>query len=350
MKELIKYKYYKQQSLYLIFLFIPFIWSCTPAMRSTYFMVKGESAQFHDKNANAALEYYESAIKEDPNSARAYARAGWILYYSKKDYNKSIDYFSKALSIKHSLGKDRNLYIYSGLWDAYYRKYNWNEAVKYGKKALEVNPNGKDTHNILNGVGYSLMNLGDFHSALKYFYQSIKENKDNKYIYRNIAFCYLNMGNPNKGLETLNKALVISPDDTILRSARAWYYVLIGEPEKALEDSIKLFETGPADLEKNFSNVFHIRGRIYLDLGEYNKAIEYFKISGEREFYIFVDRGLAYLRSGSYKKATKNYKVALQLPNPWKLTFEGKQYINRLSLLKAEINAIKTITEKTIDE
>lgn len=350
MNQLIKHPYYKHLKWYLIFLLIPFIGSCTPAMRATYSMIKGESAQFDAKNINEALEYYERAILEDPNHARAYARAGWLWYESKKDSDKAIDYFGKALSINDSLGKDKFLYIYKGLWGAYYRKNNWRETVNNGKKALEVNPNEKDTPHVLNGIGYSLMNLGDFQSALKYFQQAINKNKDYKYPYGNLAFYYLNTGNPKKGLEILNQALMISPDDSILLNARAWYYVLTGEPEKALEDCKKLIQAGPADVEKNFSNVFHIRGRIYLESGEFNKAIEDLKASGEKKIFIYIDRGLAHLRSGSYEKATDDYNAARKLPNPWRLSFEGKQYINRLSLLGKELNEIKTITEKIITD
>ncbi len=187
MNQLIKHPHYKHLKWYLIFLLIPFIGSCTPAMRATYSMTKGESAQFDAKNINEALEYYERAILEDPNHARAYARAGWLWYESKKNSDKAIDYFGKALSINDSLGKDKFLYIYKGLWGAYYRKNNWRETVNYGKKALEVNPNEKDTPHVLNGIGYSLMNLGDFQSALKYFHQAINKNKAYKIGYQRVV-------------------------------------------------------------------------------------------------------------------------------------------------------------------
>ncbi|HLD16071.1 MAG TPA: glycosyltransferase [Candidatus Nanoarchaeia archaeon] len=93
-----------------------------------------KGADFFKKKQLDYLELYEKDIESYPNKVRAYRHMGNIYYTYKKDYDKAIENFNKALNINPN---DPRAYL--GLGWCYMAKKDSKMAVNAFKKALEIN-------------------------------------------------------------------------------------------------------------------------------------------------------------------------------------------------------------------
>jgi tetratricopeptide (TPR) repeat protein len=56
----------------------------------------------YNKQAEKAIEYWEEAVKNEPNLAMAYRNLGWGYYRHYKDFQKAIPYYEKAITLDNS--------------------------------------------------------------------------------------------------------------------------------------------------------------------------------------------------------------------------------------------------------
>ena len=85
-----------------------------------------------------SLVYYEKTAElEHPSVARTYYDMAWV-YYEQGLYEKSIEYYEKALEL-HPNYSD----TYQNMGYAYLRMKDYENSIKYLKKAIELNPKSK---------------------------------------------------------------------------------------------------------------------------------------------------------------------------------------------------------------
>lgn len=95
---------------------------------------KGEK-EYSDKNYEKAIEYYSKAISIDPNFVKAYSKRGGV-YGMLERYNEAIADFTKAISI------DPNFkWAYFGRGFAYTCLEKYNEAIADYTKTVSIDPN-----------------------------------------------------------------------------------------------------------------------------------------------------------------------------------------------------------------
>jgi tetratricopeptide (TPR) repeat protein len=82
-----------------------------------------------------AIEYYEKAIKIDPNFAEAYNQLGLTYQANQAKPSEIAWYFKTATEINPSYAE-----AYENLGKAYYGMGDFDHAEEYCKKALEINP------------------------------------------------------------------------------------------------------------------------------------------------------------------------------------------------------------------
>jgi len=89
----------------------------------------------HQQTAlNAALKYYERAMKADPLYADAENNIGTI-WYQRKKYGKAIKAYQKAITIRADMAV-----LYSNLGYAYFGEKKYEEAISSFRQALAIDP------------------------------------------------------------------------------------------------------------------------------------------------------------------------------------------------------------------
>ncbi|MBI4647512.1 MAG: tetratricopeptide repeat protein [Bacteroidia bacterium] len=140
-------------------------------------------------------------------------------YKNQGNYDKSIEYFFKAIKIAKDLN-DKNIIAdcYNSLGDSYYYQGNYSQAIVYNQKALKIMEQMKDKP----GMTGLYINIGRIHheqrnylQALEYYEKALKISEEYGNIQR-IGECYKCMGNicldegdANNAIEHYNKALKI---------------------------------------------------------------------------------------------------------------------------------------------
>ena len=106
-----------------------------------------------------AIDYFEAAIKKDPNNATLYNKIG-ISELMVQRFREAGKHFETAIK------KDRKLAeAYNNLGVVNYERKKYRGAIKHYKKALEIDPDSASFHS----------NLGAAYFAQKKFEQATKE-------------------------------------------------------------------------------------------------------------------------------------------------------------------------------
>jgi len=89
----------------------------------------------HQQTAlNAALKYYERAMKADPLYADAENNIGTI-WYQRKKYGKAIKAYQKAIAMRNDMAV-----LYSNLGYAYFGEKKYEESISSFRQALALDP------------------------------------------------------------------------------------------------------------------------------------------------------------------------------------------------------------------
>ncbi|VVH59001.1 TPR domain protein, putative component of TonB system [uncultured Gammaproteobacteria bacterium] len=119
--------------------------------------------------------------------------------------------------------------------------------------------------------------------------------------------------NHTRKIEICTQIIKLDPKNYMYFKNRGDTYIDLGEYQKAVNDYDQVITLNPED-----STIFKNRGFAYINLGEYQKAIKDFnqaiKLDPENST-IFNNRGFAYINLGEYQKAIKDFNQAIKL-NP----------------------------------
>jgi len=223
-----------------------------------------------EKDLWKSIEYFEEAIRMDPDYAQAYAglaEAFTILrnwgYYSAKEANqKAKEYAHKALSIDN---KSAAAYSVLGLESLEY-EYNWEAAEEYFKKAISLNPNYATAH----------------------------------HWYANILARW---GRHDEAMEQMLRALKLDPLSLVINVALALNYYYVGRYDEAIEQSRKSLE-----LDKNFLAAYFVLYLCYVEKGMIQEAYEAF-----RQVMILDEKTSIYVEELDHVCKTSGYEVC----NTW---------------------------------
>ncbi len=124
---------------YCIILLFLLIWSypCFAA-----FSLKNNKGNkiFEKGKYKKALKKYMDAQMENPESPVLHYNMGNV-YYKQKQYNKAIEEYNKAISIKDSKSR-AEIYYNSG--NSHFKMNNYPQSIEFYKKTLEINPHDQD--------------------------------------------------------------------------------------------------------------------------------------------------------------------------------------------------------------
>lgn len=183
------------------------------------------------------LQYYKKAeddflkvVKIENNNSKAYYGLG-LCYYYMKEYEKSLENYSKSLEIKQSADTKfaiSNVYIkmkkyrqaitnlneliikepnyvdaYNNRGVCYLELKEFKLSIKDFSSALKINPNQQ---NSLYNRGYAYFLNGELDKAINDLKNSINKNDDNSYPYYYLGIVYFSQGLHENGCIQWRKA------------------------------------------------------------------------------------------------------------------------------------------------
>ena len=269
-----------------------------------------------------AIALLEKRITQKPSPAD-YNTLG-IFYYEKKDAEKAIQAFEKALHIApyHKAAR-RNLHqlLRSKGFKALASK-NFETATTTFERVLQMEPLDAPTYQLM-GNGYA--QAGQFEKAIRYYQKAIDLNPVDALTQQNFAQCYNNYGvslrNREKwdeAIDAYRNALRLMPtlqiartnlSDAFTRKANA--HSEASELDEAVEAYLELQKLHPHEM-----HIRNLLGELYLEKGDYADALSVFQHvyntdpNAEHALHNLIAAYHHYARSLS---DTEDYTTAIQL-------------------------------------
>ena len=269
-----------------------------------------------------AIALLEKRITQKP-SPTDYNTLG-IFYYEKKDAEKAIQAFEKALHIApyHKAAR-RNLHqlLRAKGFKALASK-DFETAATAFERVLQMEPLDAPTYQLM-GNGYA--QAGQFEQAINYYQKAIDLNPVDVLTQHNFAHCYNNYGvslrNGGKwdaAIDAYRNALRLMPtlqiartnlSDAFTRKANA--HSKAGELDAAVAAYLELQKLHPDDL-----HIRNLLGELYLKKGDYADALSVFRHvynvnpTAEHALHNLIAAYHHYARSLS---DTGDYATAIQL-------------------------------------
>jgi serine/threonine-protein kinase len=291
------------------------------------------------KNTQAAVDFFQMALKKDPSFAKAYAGladASLEMYGSTRDslwaekalgaaqqaqqLNEELPEVHFALgSVYNATGRvaesivelDRALQLapnsddgYRRLGTAYLASSRKEEAFKAYQKAIDLNPYYWANYVAL---GNAYFRLGEYDKALTAFLRVTELESDNSTGYENIAAVYFRQGKYNDGVPVFKKALELSPRyDNYLNLGTTYFYL------KRYDESVTMFERA-VQLNPNeewgmgnLADAYRWSGHLDKAQSTYDKAIAlaYKELQiNPRKAEVMADMALYYAKKGNATEA-----------------------------------------------
>jgi TolB-like protein/Flp pilus assembly protein TadD len=265
--------------------------------------------RFQQNKMGSGLEYFQEAIRLQPNFAQAYA--GLADAYNGITFSRRSEYFQKAKSaVQKALAIDSTLSEgYSALgFINFMTEGDWNNAEKNLRKALQLNPNNIEAlqrysiyltamarHTeaiatirkaarldpLIPGT-QALVSLHyayarDYDTALTEITKTIELHPDfaGGYYFRGFVYAFKRMY--PEALASLQKAVELDASGEVMYlSGMGWVYALAGKRDEA----IKILNKFQTPLKKEMVNSQDL-ALIYIGLGDFDKAFEYLNESAE---------------------------------------------------------------------
>ncbi len=248
-----------------------------------------------ENNPSAALDYFLTAEKQDPNHAQVQVYLG-NTYKALEHFELALNHYQKALNLKpdypqalHNLAN-----LYAAMNDPL-------QAIVYYEKAIEQLPDyleayehlaltyfkmGDKTHakeyfnlvyerdpkrSICNYyLGNFALEADDWSKALKHYELSVQTDPQHLPSLVNLAAVYAYFKERAKAISTYQTILSFDPDDLIVHMNLAALYILDKDWDLALEQYAQVL-----DLDKNNFDAYFNLGVIFMEKERYDLAASY---------------------------------------------------------------------------
>ncbi|MCA0237933.1 MAG: tetratricopeptide repeat protein [Bacteroidetes bacterium] len=292
-------------------------------------------------------ECYENIIKIYENED--YDKEQWSEYIGKAsvywanngEFQKIIGFYQRLLtSNERPLSKDSSdlLIIYSNLAGAYCKIGDYQKSVVYHEKAMSIKVPQDNLFwaSVYSNLGLASYDMGNYQAAIDIYQRSLEiqsqhldpDDLDCTTVYDNIAAAYMRVGDYQKAQEFTIKSLEIRekklpanhPDLAHSYFVMSSLYIYLGILEKAKEFNNKALNIQEKTLRWNhpeLAGLYSNMGVIYSNLKDYEKAIEfYMKSLAINESILPPDHpeiGTLYCNLAMIYRSLGNNKKALDL-------------------------------------
>jgi len=228
---------------------------------------------------------FENLSLNDPKNAINYNKIGDD-YYFQQDYNKAVDYYTKAIELEPD---NAEYYFNRGL--SCHRLKEYEKAIADKSKAIELEPDNAQYY-FSRGVSYDW--LKEYEKAIADFSEAIKLDPNNAKYYRSLVRVLCRTNDFVNAQINLNKIISLDDKSAIYYNTRGYIGI-----KKAKHDKVKC----EADV-----------------LDDLNKAIELNNDASFTEVF-YIDRAEYYLYSNDPDNAYNDLQKSVGLYN-----MEGRTY------------------------
>ncbi len=133
-----------QKIIFLIFLILTFICSCSESNKTASDWLEKEKALWDGKqytDPEKAVKYLNNAIKLQPNNAESYTHRG-DAHYNLGQYQRAIEDYTKAIGLKKDYSS-----AYSDRGNAYVKLSQYQPAIEDYNQAIRLKPKNSEAYN-----------------------------------------------------------------------------------------------------------------------------------------------------------------------------------------------------------
>lgn len=271
------------------------------------------TAFYEQDNFEAAIEYYDKALKKGkPNFDILFFKG--MSYYFLKQYKNAIPNFNLALEINSKQGAP---YFYKGL--SYSSLGKHVESIEEYQKALNYAPR-EDYGDIYCSLGNSLSDIGEYPKAIQKFQMAIEEEEDNFSYYYNLAWTYSMMGNYEKAIEIDKITIRLNPQVGKAYNNIGMNYLILKNYREAIKMLKKAIELKTIQPSINKAYTYNNLAFCYLNINMLDKAIEYAEkskaLDSNNSYVYFTLAGIAAFKKdheGFYNHLVKANELGFPL-------------------------------------
>ena len=290
-------------------------------------------AYLNKKEYDKAISDFTKAIEIDPNYTFAYTNRG-LAYASLKDPTKAISDFTKAIEIDPNFAE-----VYYCRGNAYFDQGNFSQAISDFTKVIEIKPNLATIEDVYTNRGISYSNQSNLPQAISDLTKAIEIKPNNALAYYNRGLAYYNKKEYDKALQDVRKAqelgCAVDPKllDELKKTSKSKYsttesmekiateayrkgceYSKNGNYDQAISEYTKAIKINP-----NYESAYGNRGGSYANRGDlpnaisdYTKAIEL----NPNDVMNYYNRGTVYKDKGDLAQAVSDFTKAIEIdPN-----------------------------------
>jgi serine/threonine-protein kinase len=260
------------------------------------------------KNVDAAMNFYQDALKQDPGFALAYAglsEASLVEYREKKDPFWAQKATAAAQQAERLNDKSADVHFVSGI--VYSATGKSAESIAEFKQGLAIEPNSDDGYR---GLGEAYMALGDKDQGLQAYEKAVSINPYYWFNYNQMAIAYSNVGQYDKALAAYKRVTELEPDNSFGYLNTGVVYFQLGKYDEAIPYFQRAIQLQPSSLA--YSNL----GSVYFYLKRYSDSVPMFQKAVElnpNDQLTMGNLADAYRWSGQKDSAKATYEKAIAL-------------------------------------
>lgn len=274
---------------------------------ATYWFKKG----INEKDNDRKIEYYQNAIKENPQFVEAHYNLA-LSYLISKDLNKAQEAFNKALSANsNALSNVLKSNILNRLGSTYRKLDRYAEAEEAFQAALNITTDNKFKAVTLYELGQTKISQGQFDTAVNYFKQGIRTSPEDRASFETGIQIAKNQQKIN---DLFQQGMALVKNQKLLEAKDVFNQVLAINPnheeaKKQIEDVI------PQILQKNEVRdkqlqPLYTQAMAYMNDGNWSEAIKQFeKITSIQANYADVNKLLAQAREKLNQQLLTDQKI-----------------------------------------
>lgn len=217
------------------------------------------------KDLNKSLYYFNKALASDSTYALAYAgladayyiMAWWGWYPKNEGFNKAKEFAQKAIAIDNNIAEAHA--TLGGILT--FHEWNWKEAERELKLAISLNPNYATAHHYY----YELLEvLCRNEEARNQINLALELNPYSLIMNRQSAYSYYNTEDYKKAIDVFYKAIDLEVGNNVLiypdKLSIVKCYIHLGWNELALETIKKFISTDPSINNKVLDDIYYKSG------------------------------------------------------------------------------------------
>ncbi len=292
------------------------------------------------KQYSQAAECYEKLLKM--KQSHVIANNLGFIYAEMHDYDKALELYHKALSIKPGYKDAENniLAASANYAKSLIEKGKYEATIKMLAKIKKEFPKAGELY-YYTGVAYQAMDR--LPEAVAEWKKSAKINPDSSIALYTKGIEEIMSGDTEKATKTLKAALEKSPNNVYARNMLAMLQAKSGNIEEAEKNFKKITEQRP-----NYVEAYLNLGYLAEQKGDSLSAMNYYKTANVKNPYSIkaaINMGNIYYKMGRYfdaeacyKKASRNFPFSAELHKALALTYsKEKKYAEALGEFKTVV-------------